>query len=251
MKRLENPASERGLTRRQVLGASLASGAALLLLGCAGSSRSASVAVRPRWPDLEPLPPESAPDPAPYEPEATPPPDGHDRPLQLRVASRSAWSRGRPIPSRMNRLGAVERITVHHDGMPPALLRSRRQVAQRIELIRASHVDRGWGDIGYHYIVDPLGQVWEGRPIYFQGAHVHDHNERNLGVLALGNFETQQPTLAQVRTVARFVAEQMRRHRVSLSQVHTHRELTPTICPGRNMQRVMNRLRANGRLARA
>lgn len=150
----------------------------------------------------------------------------------------------------MDRLGSVERITVHHDGLPPVNLRSRREIAERIELIRGSHVDRGWGDIGYHYIVDPLGRVWQGRPTHFQGAHVRDHNERNLGVLALGNFERQRPTRAQVRTVARFVAEQMRRHRVPLVQVHTHRELTSTLCPGRHMQRAMNRLRSRGELAR-
>ncbi len=151
----------------------------------------------------------------------------------------------------MDRLDRVERITVHHDGMPPVRITSRMDVAHRIDSIRQAHQNAGWGDIGYHFIVDPFGQVWEGRPLAFQGAHVHDHNVRNLGVLTLGNFELQTPTTAQRSALSRFLAVRMRQHRVPLVRVHTHRELTSTLCPGRNLQRVMNQLRSSaGDLAR-
>lgn len=142
-------------------------------------------------------------------------------------------------------------MTVHHDGMPPVWLSSRQDVASRIDQIRTAHQSNGWGDIGYHYIVDPFGQVWEGRPIAYQGAHVKDQNERNLGVLVLGNFEAQQPTSAQVAAVERFLVMQMRNYRVPVTRVNTHRELASTLCPGRNMQYAMNQLRGgSGTLAR-
>jgi len=152
----------------------------------------------------------------------------------------------------MNRLGGVDRITVHHDGMPPIRIANRMDVARRIDSIRQAHQNAGWGDIGYHFIVDPFGQVWEGRRLFFQGAHVHDHNVRNLGVLTLGNFEIQTPTRPQQLALSRFVAQRMRQYRVPLDRVYTHRELTPTLCPGRNLQRVMNQLRSSaGALAQA
>lgn len=152
----------------------------------------------------------------------------------------------------MNRLDRIDRITVHHDGMPPVTLLSQRDVAARIDQIRIAHQRLGWGDIGYHYIVDPFGQVWQGRPLPWQGAHVKDQNERNLGILSLGNFEMQSPTPAQVRTLEQFLASRMQAHGVSLGAVHTHRELAPTLCPGRNMQFAMNQLRSTSfLLARA
>ena len=135
--------------------------------------------------------------------------------------------------------------------MPPVWLSNRQDVASRIDLIRQSHHSNGWGDIGYHYIVDPFGQVWEGRPLMYQGAHVKDQNVRNLGVLALGNFESQRPTSAQVSTLERFLVYQMRANRVPVTRVQTHRELASTLCPGRNMQYAMNQLRGgSGTLAR-
>src|SRR5437762_8205698 len=103
--------------------------------------------------------------------------------LPAGVIPRAAWARtGIARPYDIYPIGGINRITVHHDGMPPVTLRSQGDVASRIESIRQAHVHaRGWADIGYHYVVDPSGRVWEGRPVRFQGAHVKDQNENNLG----------------------------------------------------------------------
>jgi len=240
------PPAETALSRRQAVMAGLLAAAGLAVTGCAGARRS-TAGLSPAWPELEPFPER----PTRQRPEAeplarTPHPVRPEPGAPSGVTRRSAWAKGRPIPSRMDRLGSVDRITVHHDGMPPATLRSSRDVAERIELIRTSHRRRGWGDIGYHFIVDPHGRIWQGRPLHWQGAHVGGQNQRNLGVLALGNFEVQTPTQAQVRALEQFIAWSMREHRVSPSRLHTHRELAPALCPGRKMQRVMNALRSRG-----
>src|SRR5690606_33804179 len=120
-------------------------------------------------------------------------------------------------------------------------------VADRIEMIRRSHVEsRGFADIGYHYIIDPAGRIWEGRSVAYQGAHVKDNNENNLGILVLGNFQRQTPTRAATETLDRFVASQMARYGVPLTRVKTHREITVTECPGESLQRYMNATRARG-----
>lgn len=166
------------------------------------------------------------------------------------VHGRREWASSGVIPRRMDRMRPVRRLTVHHDGMPPIDLRSRSEVAARIDLIRRSHMERGWGDIGYHYIVDPLGEVWEGRPLSWQGAHVAAQNEGNLGVMALGNFERQRPTPAQLSTLDRFVASRVSAYRLGVSNVLTHQELAATACPGRHLQAHMSRTRGpSGRLA--
>lgn len=162
------------------------------------------------------------------------------------VIPRTQWAAYGPDIRLADPMVRVERITVHHDGMPPVALTSEAAVAARIEQIRKGHRSNGWADIGYHYIVDPQGRVWEGRPITLQGAHVKLANPRNLGVLVLGNFEIQRPTPAATDSLERFLVDRMHQHRVPVNKIYTHKELAATACPGRNLQQVMVSTRARG-----
>lgn len=158
--------------------------------------------------------------------------------------SRSAWTRNNPVSSRVNPMSGVSRITVHHEGWEPVWFNDKRTTAARIEKIRRYHVeDNGWGDIGYHYIVDRAGRVWEGRPLNYQGAHVRNNNEHNIGILVLGNFEKQAPSSAQLKSLYATTAGLSNNHRVSAGRVRSHREINPTTCPGKNLQRQMDALR--------
>lgn len=233
--------------RRAVLRAVAGAGLALALGGCASANRRTSSLPSPLWPDdplarvnttAAPPPTRSAPTPEPRLASPTGIPN---------VIGRNAWTNAQPIPSRMNRQSPIRRVTIHHDGMPPVNLNSQRDVADRLAQIRHLHVDnQGWGDIGYHYIVDPQGRVWEGRPISWQGAHVANQNPGNIGVMCLGNFEVQAPTRAQIDALDGFVGSLSRRYSVSVSRISTHQELAPTLCPGRNLQRHMDSTRASG-----
>jgi N-acetylmuramoyl-L-alanine amidase len=155
------------------------------------------------------------------------------------INPRSMTASTRPIASRMYRhQSAYSRITIHHDGMPPVMLHSQSQNRERIRQIRNLHVNNnGWGDIGYHFIIDRNGQIWEGRPLKWQGAHVRNQNPGNLGVMCLGNFEIESPSHAQLETLTSYVVALATHHRVPLRRIVTHQELASTLCPGRNLQR--------------
>lgn len=140
-------------------------------------------------------------------------------------------------------MGGVNRITVHHEGWTAVWFTDKGTTAKRLDQIRRNHVDRGWGDIGYHYIVDRAGRVWEGRSTRYQGAHVKEQNEHNVGVLVLGNFNVQQPSEAQMRALVQTLRGLMRAYNVPASRVYTHRELNSSTCPGRNLQARMVALR--------
>lgn len=234
------------VSRRQVLGGGLVL-SALALVGCAGGSRSSSSALpSPRWGNGD-----AAPLPAPYIPPVAQAPTAPTPPAPiagLSITPRSAWTRtGIARPNDIYPMNGIRRITVHHDGLPPASLRTSAEIASRIEMIRRSHVEaRGWADIGYHYVVDPTGRVWEGRNEARQGAHVKDQNENNLGILVLGNFERQSPTRAACASIDKIVAAKMSQHRVQLGAVRTHREMAPTECPGQSLQAYMNSTRNRG-----
>lgn len=244
--------SPSSLTRRLFLRGSAIVGLAAAA-GCANKSNypdPVEPGVRPgptapiaTGPQYRPNPPRNiaeGPTPTPTPPPPVTIPSG--------VIPRSSWTRvGIARPSEVYPLGSVSRITVHHEGVTPFTTTSEDVTRQRLEIIRRGHVSvRGWADIGYHYIIDPAGRVWEGRSVRYQGAHVKDQNENNLGIMCLGNFEKQAPTPAQQAALDRLLVSQMRQYRVGVARVYTHRELAPTECPGRSLQRYMVLARASG-----
>jgi hypothetical protein len=234
---------DKQLSRREVLGSGVLLGAALVLAGCDGARRATSSLPGPRWPGAA----GSGPLVGANQPTAPVGTLAREPALPPGVLPRSSWtSADVSRRSDIYPMRGISRITVHHDGMPPVTLRSQGDVAARLETIRRAHVAEGWADIGYHYVIDPTGRVWEGRPVEYQGAHVKDNNEHNLGVMVLGNFQTQRPTREAIMALDRFVALQMRLYNVPLRRVYTHQEIRPTACPGFNLQRYMVQTRGRG-----
>jgi len=223
----------------------IAAGVGLTLLsGCATSESARRLrAFRNR----EPLPDMPAETDLDWRPHAhdlqTTPPEQHP---SLGVIPRSAWTSESPRVWLADPMRGISRITVHHDGMDPFFSTSRADATDRIELIRRSHVNKGWADIGYHYVIDPGGRIYQGRPIALQGAHVKDNNEHNLGVMMLGNYDRQSPTPAASAALAAFVRAQMTHYRVVHTRVYTHQELRPTACPGTSLQSYMVAQRGRG-----
>lgn len=172
---------------------------------------------------------------------------------RVNILPRSAWTgNGIARPNEAYPMAGISRITVHHSGVDSSSLRSQSQCARQIESIRQAHVKNGWADIGYHFIIDPQGRVYAGRPIGKQGAHVKDENEHNLGIMMMGNYDRQTPSGEALNSLKSLLVMQVRSYRVPLSKVYTHQELKPTACPGRNLQRQMIQLRSrNGGLAMA
>ena len=52
--------------------------------------------------------------------------------------------------------------------------------------IHSWHLARGWDGIGYHWVIGRDGELWSGRPEYWQGAHVAGHNHHSVGVCLVG-----------------------------------------------------------------
>jgi len=218
----------------------LLTGVGLLLAGCAESTKTVD------W-EPRPIPPAPRYDP-PVARGPAPPPSG---PATTGVISRANWASGPPVPALMDRMKPVRYITVHHDGMQPFYGDSRQAAASRLDAIRRAHrgMPQPWGDIGYHYAVDRGGRVWACRPVSYQGAHVKNHNEGNIGIVCLGNFERQSPTPAQAQALRTHLAVLMTQYSVSARSVRTHREWAPTLCPGRNLQPHVEGWRRQGSFA--
>lgn len=235
-----------GMTRRQAVVAGLGT---LMLGGCAAGGRG-STSGRPtaNWPGYPAAPSSGGrytPVQPPYpQPGVIPGQDTEHAAVAIKAIARSNWTRTSPVKSQINPMNGISKITIHHEGWTAVDFTDRTTTSQRIETIRSVHVrDRGWADIGYHYVIDRAGRVWEGRPIQFQGAHVKENNEHNLGILVLGNFQKQAPSSEQLKSLYETTAQLQRYYRVQPGMVRSHQEINPTTCPGKNLQRHMDALR--------
>lgn len=58
-----------------------------------------------------------------------------------------------------------------------------------VEVIREWHLQRGFSDIGYHYVITKDGMVHKGRHDSEIGAHVKGHNANSIGICLAGRHE--------------------------------------------------------------
>lgn len=154
---------------------------------------------------------------------------------QLPFLGRDTWTRVAPRTWRMRAasLEQYNRITVHHDGCVVNKHTSLDEVARDLDGILGGHLKRNFGDIGYHFAVDYAGRVWEARSLSYWGAHVSGHNEDNIGIVLLGNFEEQTPSTDQLDALNQLVVLLRQHFDISRGRVYGHIELGRTLCPGR------------------
>lgn len=55
--------------------------------------------------------------------------------------------------------------------------------------IRRWHLDKGWKDIGYHYVIRRDGTVEPGRVENAIGSHVQGHNADSIGICMVGGID--------------------------------------------------------------
>ena len=58
--------------------------------------------------------------------------------------------------------------------------------------IRRWHEQRGWADIGYHFVIRRTGQIELGRALEVPGAHVKGSNENSVGICMVGQSQFEE-----------------------------------------------------------
>lgn len=100
--------------------------------------------------------------------------------------------------------------------------------------VREWHVkDRGFSDIGYHYLIHLDGTVEEGRPLDMIGAHCTGQNAHSIGVVYAGGVDKDDKpkdtrTPAQRNAMRSLVDYLKRKYGAS---VHCHNEFANKACP--------------------
>ena len=151
------------------------------------------------------------------------------------LTRRSAWACRSPNPAKLRSAAFFSRLTVHHSGTDIIRHTDRRQVVADLNGVLEAHTRIRYGDIGYHFIIDYAGRLWEGRSLSYEGAHVSSENQGNIGLMVLGNFERQAPSKAQLDTLS-LVTGLLRRHfAIPARRLYGHRDIGASVCPGRHL----------------
>ncbi len=190
------------------------------------------------------------------------------------IIARPAWARGIPLPRVAPAYGAVELAFVHHTENPNGYTAS--QVPAMLRAIFLFHREvNGWNDIGYNFVIDRFGRIWEARaggidePV--AGAQAGGYNFVSTGVAVLGSFMSTPISAAARRALQRLLAWKLSLHgtpstgrvtvrvnpagasyskypanaRVSLRRVSGHRDADSTDCPGNALYGQLRAIRRN------
>ncbi|MFC0114368.1 N-acetylmuramoyl-L-alanine amidase [Kibdelosporangium aridum] len=164
----------------------------------------------------------------------------------------------------------IKAATIHHTaGTNDYTPGDSARIARGVYLFHA--IDRDWCDIGYNFLVDKYGQVFEGRiggleyPVI--GAHAGGFNRFTFGVSMMGTYSTVAPSDAQLNAVAAVVAWKLAGNyrlfngsttlisagggtskypagtAVTLPTIFAHRDVGNTDCPGTVAYNAMPTLR--------
>lgn len=148
------------------------------------------------------------------------------------VIDRKAWGAAPPKEEYTPMIPV--RITVHHTvGAQPLDLEDGLQ--EMILIQRFHQQGRGWNDIGYHFLIDGAGRIYQGRPETMYGAHVRSLNKGNVGISLMGRFHeprSQNPTPAQFDSLVALSRWLTRAYGIDPATIAGHRDLGRTACPG-------------------
>ena len=123
----------------------------------------------------------------------------------------------------------ITHLVIHHTVSPPD---------RPISGIAAFHVNtRGWPGIGYHYVINDLGEIYQTNYLDTISYQTGGQNHYSVGIALQGNFQKESPPQKQIDATAKLV-EHLRGEVPTITDVEPHRGMPgqSTACPGNTWQ---------------
>ena len=191
------------------------------------------------------------------------------------IVSRAEWGADESIRKNDQKYAPINKLFVHHTVTSPG--GQDPDPAATVRAIYAYHVQgNGWDDIGYNFLIDGEGRVYEGRWARdyaageeptgedlndngVVGAHVLNHNAGSAGVAMLGDFSNGEPTDDAREALIELMAWKADRHGIDVlgkdpftssdgivstfPNLAGHRDAGQTACPGNQLHPLLPDIR--------
>ncbi|HKF81034.1 MAG TPA: N-acetylmuramoyl-L-alanine amidase [Thermoleophilaceae bacterium] len=178
---------------------------------------------------------------------------------QPAIVSREDWGAGDCPPRSAPDYGVVKAAFIHHTVNANDYTREEAPSIV-LAICRFHRNSNGWNDIGYNFVVDKFGTIYEGRaggvdqPVV--GAQAQGYNAQSTGIANLGEFTSVKQTPAALAAIARLIRWKLPLHgiptsgsttlvsaggasnryaagtHVGVRRISGHRDVDATSCPG-------------------
>ncbi|SDD82402.1 N-acetylmuramoyl-L-alanine amidase [Sanguibacter gelidistatuariae] len=189
------------------------------------------------------------------------------------IVTRAVWGASQPVCT-ADHASSTLAAAVHHTASTnsytaaqvPALLRG----FAAYHMLPEAQGGRGWCDIGYNFLVDKFGTIYEGRAASIDepivGVHTGGFNSRTIGVAAIGNYQDAVPSAALAESISQIIAWKFAQNgilantsvtmisgggaskypegaAVTFSTIYGHRDAQYTSCPGQYLYAALGDIR--------
>lgn len=183
-------------------------------------------------------------------------------PAQPSIVSRAGWGADPKLMTWPVRRADLKAAVVHHTAGSNTYTQAEAPSVVR-GIYRYHAVERQWGDIGYNFLVDKWGRVYEGRTGSLSApagtmpvaAHAGGFNTGTLGISAMGDYTKVAVPQATMNAMADVIAWQFSRagidastpsgitspgtnytrRGINLPRIFGHRDVGQTTCPGNDI----------------
>lgn len=137
----------------------------------------------------------------------------------------------------------IDKIIIHCSATPPSMDIDAKEIDRW-------HKNKGWSQIGYHFVIKRDGEIEDGRPLELIGAHVKGYNKGSIGICLVGGVEegnVSEPqdnfTPCQWKSLSSLL--KVMKADYKKATIHGHNEFSPQkACPSFNVHVELK----NGRL---
>ena len=180
--------------------------------------------------------------------------------LRANIVTRKEWGADEKlVRCKTDKTSTSKGVFIHHTAGSNSYTKS--QAPGIIRGYLAYHTkERGWCDLGYNFLVDKYGTIYEGRAgsidLSVTGAHASGFNSYTIGISVMGTYTGSAPSTAAQNSVKRLIAWKANQYafnptgkmtltsgggstsrypegrKVSLNVVSGHRDTSYTACPG-------------------
>lgn len=150
------------------------------------------------------------------------------------------------------------KIIVHHTATSRVVTTKEEAIDLLKRVYNYHALENGWGDIGYNFLIDPLGNIYEWRAggAGVVGAHAKYNNTSSIGISLMWNFEETSPSPKALAALEKLVYSLSKKYWINPKDkvaYHIASEVPPyvktvydysivwhkdswiTACPGKNL----------------
>ncbi|GBL77372.1 Peptidoglycan-recognition protein 1 [Araneus ventricosus] len=155
----------------------------------------------------------------------------------VEIVSRSQWS-SLPPSQRNSIRRPVKHVIIGHTVTPPCL--SKDACSAQMRNMQKHHINLGWGDIGYNFVIGGDGRAYEGAGWTKEGIHTYGWNSKSYGIAFVGNYQQVTPSAKMLKAARSLIVCGIQAGHISDNrELHGAKDATCTSSPGDKLYEII------------